>query len=205
LEFLDNKYASIITPRGNDNLYFVGFNFGLQPSYTIQTASQQGETDIITVTLTESSSMGSIAAVDWREEQSGETRWRYVKNVADTICYECIGFGEARYLVRQEVDLFGNPTGNYQVMEGYESQYPNFHIVGTFTTEEIFPSTDCTSGRTCDIQTNIPTTISFNAITCNTYSLQTSCDWRFADIPSNITVSPTSGVANSSYTVSIGT
>lgn len=203
LEFLDNRYSAIITPRGNDNKYYPGYNFGLQPSYTIQTASNPNESDIITITLVEMSSQGSTAAVDWDDEQSTETRWRWVKKVGETICYECIGLGRARYLVRQEVDLFGNPTGNYQVMEGYESQYQNFHIVDTFTTEEIFETADCSSGETCDIQTTIPSTIYFNAVTCNTYTLQTSCDWQFTDIPSNITVQPISGNASSSYTVTI--
>ena len=203
LEFLDNRYSAIITPRGNDNKYYPGYNFGLQPSYTIQTASNPNESDIITITLVEMSSQGSTAAVDWDDEQSTETRWRWVKKVGETICYECIGLGRARYLVRQEVDLFGNPTGNYQVMEGYESQYPNFHIVATFTTQEIFETSECSEDETCQIDTTIPTTIYFNAVTCNTYTLQTSCDWEIVDIPSNITVEPITGHAGSSYTVSI--
>ena len=43
----------------------------------------------------------------------------------------------------------------------------------------------------------------FTSTTCNTYSLSTTCDWEITDIPSHITVSPTRGVANSSYTVTI--
>ncbi len=203
LEFLDNRYSAIITPRGNDNKYYPGYNFGLQPSYTIQTASNPSESDIITITLVEMSSQGSTAANDWQDEQSTETRWRWVKKVGETICYECIGLGRARYLVRQEVDYFGNPTGNYQVMEGYESQYPNFHVVATFTTQEIFETSECSDDETCQINTDIPTTIYFNAVTCNTYTLQTSCDWEIVDIPSNITVEPMTGHADSSYTVSI--
>lgn len=203
LEFLDNRYSAIITPRGNDNKYYPGYNFGLQPSYTIQTASNPSESDIITITLVEMSSQGSTAAVDWKGEQSTETRWRWVKKVGETICYECIGLGRARYLVRQQVDIFGNPTGNYQVMEGYESQYPNFHVVATFTTQEIFETSECSEDETCQIDTTIPTTIYFNAVTCNTYTLQTSCDWEIVDIPSNITVEPMTGHADSSYTVSI--
>lgn len=203
LEFLDNKYSAIITPRGNDNKYYPGFNFGLEPSYTIQTASQAGQSDVITVTLKETSSYGTTAAMDWDEDQSTETRWRWVKRVGDTVCFECIGLGRARYLVKQEVDYFGNPTGNYQVMEGYESQYPVFHIVGTFTTEEIFETSECSEDESCHIESTLPTTIYFNAVTCNTYTLQASCDWEFTDIPNNIVVEPMTGAANASYTVSI--
>lgn len=203
LEFLDNKYSAIITPKGNDNKYYPGYNFGLQPSYTIQTASNPGESDIITITLVEMSSQGSTAAVDWTDEQSTETRWRWVKKVGDTICYECIGYGRARYLVRQQIDYFGNPTGNYQVMEGYESEYPNFHIVDTFTTEEIFETSDCSDSESCQIESTLPNTIYFNAITCNTYTLRTSCDWEITNIPENITVEPMVGVADTNYTISI--
>ena len=203
LEFLDNRYASIITPKGGDNKYYPGFNFGLQPNYTIQTASQNGQSDIITVTLVEMSSYGTTAANDWSDDQDTETRWRWVKKVDDIICYECIGLGKARYLVKQQVDVFGNPTGDYQVMEGYSSQYPAFHIVGTFTEQEIFDTADCSDEESCTITSDIPATVVFTSTTCNTYSLSTTCDWEITDIPSHITVSPTTGVANSSYTVTI--
>lgn len=203
LEFLDNRYSAIITPKGNDNKYYPGYNFGLQPSYTIQTSNNSGESDIITITLVEMSSYGSTSAVDWKDEQSTETRWRWVKRVGDTVCFECIGLGRARYLVRQQVDLFGNPTGNYQVMEGYESEYPNFHIVDTFTTEEIFETSECSDSESCEITSNIPNTIYFNAITSNTYNLKASCDWEFIDIPNNIAVEPITGAADTDYTVTI--
>ena len=203
LEFLDNRYSAIITPRGADNKYYSGFNFGLEPSYTIQTQSNAGESDIITITLTEASSNGLTAAVDWSEDQQTETRWRFVKKVGDTICYECIGLGKARYLVRQEVDYFGNPTGNYQVMEGHESQYPNFHIVATFDDEHIFDTNDCDSGDTCTFDTTLPLTITFDAVTCNTYTLKTSCDWRASNIPNGLSVSPVAGYANTDYTLTV--
>ena len=202
LEFLENRYSAIITPKSNDNEYYPGYNFGLQPSYTIQTASNAGQSDVITVTLVETSFYGTTAANDWKDEQSTATRWRWVKNVNGTICWECIGYNTARYLVKQQVDYFGNPTGNYQVMEGYESQYSAFTIVDTFTEEVTFANASCTA-ESCNITTNIPSVIQYNSATCNTYSLRTSCDWQITNIPSNITVSPSSGNANTNYTVSI--
>ena len=202
LEFLENKYSAIIIPKGNDNKFYPGFNFGLEPSYTIQTASQRGQSDIITVVLREASAYGTTAAVDWDEDQDTETRWRWVKQVGDTICYECIGLRRARYL-RQQVDMFGNPTGDYQVMEGYESQYPNFNIVGTFTTEQEFDSLDCDESGACGIISNMPNTIIFNSATCNTYTLRTSCAFEFKNIPANITVSPSAGFADTDYIVTV--
>ena len=202
LEFLENKYVAIITPKGNDNKYYVGFNFGLSPSYTIQTSTEAGASDIITVTLVETSIYGSTAAVDWTDEQTTETQWRYIKNVGGTICYECIGLGRARYLVKQEVNAFGTPTGNYQVMEGYESQYPNFHIVGTFSDDVEFDNSDC-KGEACQITTTIPQTITFTSTTSYSYTLRTTCNWNITNVPSYINVYPSSGNANTTYTVTI--
>lgn len=203
LEFLDNRYSAIITPRGGDNTYYTGFNFGLEPTYTIQTQSNKGQSDIITITLTEASSYGLTAAVDWDESQHTQTRWRYVKKVGDVICYECIGNYRARYLVRQEVDYFGNPTGNYQVMEGYDEQYPMFHIVDTFDEQVEFDTADCGSSETCNISTTIPSSIVFAASTCFTYSLSASCDWNVSNVPSYITVFPMSGDSTTNYTITV--
>lgn len=201
LEFLDNRYSAIITPKGGDNKYYPGYNFGLQPSYNIQTASNNDGSDIITVTLVETSSYGTTSAVDWSDEQSTATRWRYVKKVGDIVCYECVGIGQAKYLVQQEVDAFGNPTGNYMALDGYEGVYNSkLNIVDTFDDEEIFNTNDCSEDGQCPIVTDIPTTIYFTAITCSTYSVRSDCDWSINNIPDNITISPLSGAASSSDT-----
>lgn len=202
LEFLQNLYSAIITPKGGDNTFFAGFNFGLQPSFTIQTQSQAGASDIITVTLIEASSHGSTAKNDWSEEQTTTTRWVYVKYVDDIPCYECVSLGVAKYLVQQEVNQNGVPTGNYKVLEGYESQFPNLNIVGTFSSEQLFNNADC-SGTACEVNTNLPTTITYNSATCNTYSYSASCDWEVSDLASYMTVTPSSGVAGTSYSLSV--
>ena len=202
LEFLENLYSAIITPKGNDNTFFAGFNFGLQPSFTIQTQSQAGASDIITVTLIEASSHGSTAAYDWSEEQTTDTRWVYVKYVDDIPCYVCVSLGVAKYLVQQEVNQNGVPTGNYKVLEGYESEFPTLNIVGTFSSEQLFNNADC-SGVSCEVNTNLPTTITYNSATCNTYSYSASCDWEVSGLASYMTVTPSSGNAGSAYTLSV--
>lgn len=201
LEFLDNRYSAIIIPKAGDNKYYPGYNFGLQPSYSIQTASNNDGSDIITVTLVETSSYGTTSAVDWSDEQSTATRWRYVKKVGDIVCYECVGIGQAKYLVQQEVDAFGNPTGNYMALDGYEGVYNSkLNIVDTFDDEEIFNTNDCSEDGQCPIVTDMPTTIYFTAITCSTYSVRSDCDWSINNIPDNLTISPLSGAASSSDT-----
>ena len=202
LEFLDNRYSAIITPKGDSYKYYPGYNFGLQPNYTIQASSNNRESGIITITLIEMSSYGATASANWDEDQSSTTKWRWVKNLGATICYECVEFGVAKYLVKQEVDIFGNPTGNYQVLEGYEQQFPNLNIVDTFSTEEFFENYIC-QGEQCIVTTTIPTIVYFNAVTSHTYSLNASCNWEFLNVPDNITVSPISGVANVDYQITI--
>lgn len=202
LEFLDNLYASTITPKGGDNIYYSGFNFGLEPSYSIQTSSNNGESDIITITLVEMSNNGTTAAVDFSDEDYDTTHWRYVKWVDEIKCYECIGYARARYLVQQEVDAFGNPTGDYRVKDGYQSQYQMLNVVGTFNTDSQFNDAEC-AGDACQLNTDIPDLITFPEATCNTYSLSASCSWNITNLPSYITASPTSGLADTSYSVTI--
>lgn len=203
LEFLDNLYAATIVPRGGENVYYSGFNFGLQPSYTIQTSSNNGESDIITVTLVETSNYGSTAAEDFTEEDYDTTTWRYVKWVGDIQCYECVGYSRARYLVQQEIDAFGNPTGVYKVKNGYQSQYQMLNTSGgTFSNEEEFNEVSC-GGDNCKINTTIPDVIVFSSATCNTYTVSASCDWNITDLASYLTASQTSGYADQTYNVSI--
>ena len=202
LEFLENKYVAIVKPKGNDNLFFSGFNFGLTPSFTVQTASQQGQSDVITVTLTEVSNQGTTASNEWSEEQSTDTRWVYIKKVGNITCYECIALGTAKYLVQQEVAKNGRPTGNYKCLEGYESQFTSLNIVGTFTNEETFSSPDCT-GAVCHVSTDIPLTINYYSANCYTYSYSASCDWSVSGLASYMTVTPSSGVGGSAYTLSV--
>lgn len=203
LEFLDNRYASIIVPKGGDNKYFSGFNFGLEPSYSIVSSSNNGESDIITVTLVEMSNYGLTAAVDFEDEDWDTTHWRYVKWVDEIICYECVGYARARYLVQQEVDAFGNPTGNYKVKDGYQSQYQMLNVVGTFNNDEQFNDNDC-AGDKCRLDTNMPSSISFSAANeCHEYSISASCDWNISDLASYLFVSRSSGEANTQYSVSV--
>ena len=201
LEFLENLYSAIITPKGGDNAFFAGFNFGLEPSFIVQTQSNQGS-DIITVRLVEASNYGSTAAVDWDEEQSTETKWAYVKWVDEIKCYECVELGRARYLVQQEVKKNGVPTGNYKVLEGYVSYYQSLglNVVGTFSDEEIFNDPDCT-GELCSVNTNIPTTIIYHNPTCYTYSYSAACDWRVTDLASYMSVTPSTGLAGADYSI----
>ena len=116
IEFMENRYSSIITTNGSDNVFFSGFNTGLQPGFTVNTNSQNGNSDVITVTLVEMSQHGTTAEKNWDEEQSTTTKWGYTKWIGTIKCYECVAHGRARYLVQQETYANGTPTGNYKVL-----------------------------------------------------------------------------------------
>ena len=202
LEFLQNRYSAIIRPKGGDNTFFSGFNFGLEPSFNVSTTSLNGQSDIITVTLIEAGSEGSYNTTDWSQQEETGTTWVYVKKVGNYLGYECIGLGRARYLLKQEINLYGQPTGRYLVLQGYASYYPNLNIVGTFSTTEEFNEPTCT-GAMCEVNTNLPTSITYREQTCYTYSYSASCDWNVSGLATYMTVTPSSGVAGTQYSLSV--
>ena len=204
IEFLQNRYAAIITAKGYTFRYFVGFDTGLIPTYNIQTGDN-GSSDLITITLTEASTNLSTTPSEIVPEIIPTQRYRYVRRVDDINCYECVGLGQAMYLVKQQVDALGNPTDRYLVMEGYEGEYDNdFNVVGVFSEEELFDTNICKDGQRCIMDTTIPSVIDFEAVTALTeLYMEASCDWYVEDVPYGITVSPMSGNAEGMYFVTI--
>jgi len=204
LEFLDNLYAARIVPKSHTNEFFVGFDLGLQPSYNIQANDSDGQADKITVTLVDSTSRGLVALNDYEEEHHTVTTWRYVKWVGSIKAYECTENGTARYLLQQEVDGLGNPTGRYRAYTGW-SQYfiaRGLNVIDEFSESVEFDSPECSLER-CTLNTDIPSRITFTSVTCNTYNLLSSCDWNISGLPSYITATPSTGQADTQYTVSI--
>lgn len=202
IEFTQNLYSAIITPKSSDNLFYSGFNFGLQPDFSVQTNDDNDSSDVITITLREMSEYGLTAANDWREEQSTQTRWVNVRQVGDTVCWECVARGKARYLVQREVLSNGVSTGNYRVLEGYESRYADIlNITETFDSDQIFDEASC-SGEQCNMTTSIPLNITFTSATCYDYSFTSDCDWSVTN-DSFLSVSPSSGTAGNNYTIHV--
>ena len=197
LEFMFNKYAAVITPKSDDNTFFVGFNTGLQANYTIDTDDGDGS-DIINIILTETAKNGIYAMVDYSEESMSETSWHYAPEVG----YECVGRGEAKYLVQSETTVNGLSTGEYKVLEGYQENFPDLNIVGTFSTTDTFNTAKC-QGTSCFMQTDIPLNITFSSVTCSTYNFKADCDWEITDLSSFITVSPSSGEGGTNYTLTV--
>ena len=202
LEFLKNRYSTIIKAKGTNITFFSGFNYGLQPSFNVSTTSQNGQTDIITVTLVETSLQGSTSRVTWSEVEETDTNWVYCRNVGNIQGWECVGLGVARYLLQQEINQLGEPTGRYKAYSGYTGYFPTLNIVGEFTEEMRFSNSECTEAI-CQVNTNIPITIVYNAATCYTYSYSASCDWDVSGLANYMSVTPSSGSGGTAYTLSV--
>ena len=149
LEFNKNRYTAIVSPKYYTNKYLVGFNFGLQPSYSIYASSEAGQNNRITITLTEKSIYGMHLAENVALATNSDKSWQYIdKAVIDdnfeVDTYVCTSNNEGTYLVQEEIDANSNPTGRYKVLNGYEDRFNKWlNIVDTFDDNVTFYTTKC--------------------------------------------------------------
>lgn len=207
LEFLDNRYSAIITPNDGEDLIYTGFNeFGLEPSYSIETSGEINELDNITITFVERSTNGMYASSSIDSHSDDSTSYipisSYTSGGYASTSWECSEGGMAKFLLQQEVNYKGIPTGNYKALEGYENDFPSLHIVGTFSDVITFQNPQCSAGG-CIITTNMPYNLVFSEAKCNTYDITATCDWTIENLPPFLTASKTSGSANEKTSVDI--
>lgn len=202
LEFMNNKYAAII--KSSCGKYILtGFNFGLQPSFTV-TANDEMTMDNIQINLIDSHDNGEFIGETYDEIH--ETKYED-SNFVYTVEYdgwECVSENTARYLLKKEIDALGNSTGRYMCLEGYTDRFTELglNIVGTFEDTETFINPQC-HGVSCTAQTSFPNSFVFNTVGCRTYSLVASTNWTLTSSDAHITVNPSSGLANTQYNVEI--
>lgn len=202
LEFMNNKYAAII--KSSCGKYILtGFNFGLQPSFTV-TSNDDFTMDNIQINLIDSHDNGDFIGETYDEIHETQESGSTYQFTLDYDAYECVGVGVAKYLLKKEADILGNPTGNYKCLVGYEERFAFLgdKLVGTFSETQEFPNSSC-GGDDCKLQTSFPDSFVFNTSTCRQYSLIADTDWSIASSNNGITVSPNHGVANKSYTVEV--
>ena len=201
LEFPNNKYATIITTTDGKKV-LCGFGFGLQPSYTV-TANDGDSFDHIEIVLQDIHDNGNLITIldDIIIEGDTTTTWRYIKSYSGYNAYECLGLYQAKYLLQQEVDILGNPTGRYKCLQGYQWRFQDLNIIGTFTEIETFTCMDCTDF--CILSTTLPSTIYFNHADTQTFTLDSDSDWSISSNTAYITVSPLSGAGGSSTTLTV--
>lgn len=145
LEFDKNLYAAHITPKNSNSGIFCGYEHGLQPSYEINGSTSDGESTTIKITLAEASNWGVFEFDTWSYHRDSSKRWVGIDSEV-----KCIGLGVGINTLMQEVDGNGTPTQRYKCLEGYESEYTNYNIVGTYTESDVesFRTSVCTRFKT---------------------------------------------------------
>ena len=198
LEFVENRYSAIIDTSCDKHIT-CGFRFGLQPSFTV-TANEDNTPNNIQIQLVDVHDNGDFIwyTSDIYVIYDGEKKYVYTTKYNG---FECIGDGVARYLLMEEVDILGNPTGYYKALSGYESRFPNLTIVGTFLETETFMSYECADK--CSAQTSFPPAFTFNNAICREYTVVSDSDWSLSSNASYITISPSNGYASTPTTVQI--
>ena len=196
LEFIKNRYSAIISTTCG-NYIMAGFNFGMHPSFTVN--GSDNSLDNISMSLVDGYNSGESI---WYEDNITITESSGTTFEFTPYKYECVGENTARYLLKQELDNFGNATGDYLALEGYEDEFPYLHIVGTFAETENFYNPNCYN-MFCKTQTSFPQTFVFNTVGCRTYSFIAESDWTISSSSNDITVFPTSGEANTPYEIQI--
>lgn len=198
LEFTNNTYTAII--RTADNHYLVsGFETGYKPLYTIN-ADSNNTPNNIEIQLIEGYNSGSFLGYldELTFSEIAEKSYKYTSKYNG---WECVGLNLARYLLAEEIDAFGNKTGNYKCREGYESQFPTLNIVGTFTDTAEFVNPNC-SGEECSFETSLQN-IKFNSTDCKTFTLRCSDNWTIRSTVNYITVTPSSGLGDRQYEIEV--
>ena len=194
-QFKDNAYSAIIKPIKGKNI-FAGINLGLQPLYSI-------DGNNVTITFKEESWDGGVQLESWTEAVDSATTNVYIGKPTTS---ECVANGRAMYLLQKEIDVFGNESGNYYAYSGYSTYFADmgYNVVGEFSEEQVYSSPYCyMTGEDCSLTTDIPLTIHFYGSGSTSYSISGTCDWEIIDVPSGITVSPSSGEADNEYTITI--
>lgn len=201
LEFVDNKYCGVIE-TSDGKFILTGFLHGLQPSFSVS-ANDDMEFDKIEIQLNDNHDSGDLITVydNIIELQNLETTYEFT---TDFNGYECVGNGIARYLLKKEVDVFGNPTGKFKCLEGYESTFSNLgdNLVGTFDETEQFANPSC-GINICEMNTSLPNSIEFNDASSKQFTVESNGTWTLTSSNNGITVSPSSGVGNTSYIVNV--
>ena len=202
LEFMNNKYAAIIK-SSCDKYILTGFNFGLQPSFTV-TSNDDFTMDNIQINLIDSHDNGDFIGETYDEIHETKYEDIYFVYTVEYDGWECFSENTARYLLKKEIDALGNSTGRYMCLEGYTDRFTRLglNIVGTFEDTETFINPQC-HGVSCTAQTSFPNSFVFNTVGCRTYSLVASTNWTLTSSDAHITVNPSSGLANTQYNIEI--
>ena len=201
LEYKDNRYAAVLLSRAG-NFYMAGFDDGLFPSYQVQADSIQGQTDRVEVTLVNARCHGPIQYA--RAAEISQFTEKAFIPTSEHDGYICVSPGVAQYILKKEVDAFGNETGRYQAFDGYKDRFPDLNVIETPFTEVItFPSAQCSPDGS-QLKTTLTDVIYFHNRGSKEYTIYcNACSWTANTITGWLNIGPTTGAAKTNTVFTI--
>ena len=216
IEFKENRYA-ITFETSQGNWIASGFEFGMQPTYTIETSESVEELNFIEITLQHAGQNSIFYCSDRTPSIIDSTTEIYIpvtQPIKDPVTglelnyWHCTSKTESIYTLIQMVTESGIPTDRYMCLKGYEEYYRNFNITGTYEKDAKFDFSLTFTNYDCAIKDNCK----FSKMTKEVYSfsntgdnydvhIQNPCPWTLNDIPSWIECDRLSGDGGIDYIV----
>ena len=216
IEFKENRYA-ITFETSQGNWIASGFEFGMQPTYTIETSESVEELNFIEITLQHAGQNSIFYCSDRTPSIIDSTTEIYIpvtQPIKDPVTglelnyWHCTSKTESIYTLIQMVTESGIPTDRYMCLKGYEDYYRNFNITGTYEKDAkfdfslTFTNYDCAIKDNCKFTKMTKEVYSFSNIGDNyDVHIQNPCPWTLNDIPSWIECDRLSGDGGIDYIV----
>ena len=216
IEFKENRYA-ITFETSQGNWIASGFEFGMQPTYTIETSESVEELNFIEITLQHAGQNSIFYCSDRTPSIIDSTTEIYIpvtQPIKDPVTglelnyWHCTSKTESIYTLIQMVTESGIPTDRYMCLKGYEEYYRNFNITGTYEKDAkfdfslTFTNYDCAIKDNCKFTKMTKEVYSFSNIGDNyEVHIQNPCPWTLNDIPSWIECDRLSGDGGIDYVV----
>ena len=212
-EFKNNRYVALFDTTIGDTV-LLGWEFGLFPSYTIQT-SEDNSNNTITFTLTQKSQfslvyMASGGVTITKDEQLLKSP---INDLYDPVTGNmlptevCVNETQAIYTILAATTIDGTKVGKYYVLDGYQDLYANLNVIGTYVATDnvglklTHNSEKCSVQNRCVWNKGLPSIIEFNTPQSKTFIVNSECDWVLQNIPTWLDVNVRSGSAGEDVTI----
>lgn len=215
VEFKENRYA-VVFKTSQGNWIASGFEFGFEPTYTVETSEDISELNFIEINLNHVGQNSIYYATEDPDiiESTTEYYIPVTQPIKDPVTglelqyWHCISKTESIYTLLQMVTVSGTPTDKYMCLEGYEAVYQNLNIIGTYTSDTSFDFQIKFNNSECAIKDNCK----FEKMTKDVYTfgyigayydvvIKNPCPWTLNNIPNWLDCSRLSGDGGIEYTV----
>ena len=212
-EFKNNRYVALFDTTIGDTV-LLGWEFGLFPSYTIQT-SEDNSNNTITFTLTQKSQFylvykasGGVTITKDEQLLKSPINDLYDPVTGTMLPTEvCVNETQAIYTILAATTIDGTKVGKYYVLDGYQDLYANLNVIGTYAATDnvglklTHNSEKCSVQNKCVWNKGLPSIIEFNTPQSKTFVVNSECDWVLQNIPTWLDVNVRSGSAGEDVTI----